>query len=225
MDKILPSILNVKNVESFLKKVKEMNEQGICNIREVHVDMMDGKFVDNLKGNLASIKSIKDVGMFSDVHFMYVSPKNEIKEAIEYGANSITIHYEIEDFEENLEMLKQAKKEYDINIGVSICPETPEMVLDKYINDIDIILVMSVKPGKGGQTFIEETYEKIINIRNMNKSICIIVDGGINSSNILNVLKSGADKVVIGNFLTMHEDDDTIFKKSISELIEASRGY
>ena len=206
MRKILPSLLGVTDIKNFLERIQAMNKNKICNIDEFHVDMMDGKFVDNKCGKLEDIRTLNKFGMKSDVHFMYKDPENGIDKAVAYGANSITIHYEIPEFEKYLKKLKCIKEAYNINIGVSIRPKTDENEMKKYIDDIDIILVMSVEPGRGGQSFIEDVYDKIKRVRQMKEDICIVVDGGINDKNIAKVFGRGADKVVVGSYLTDNED-------------------
>ncbi len=122
MDKILPSILGVDDVQAFLDTLTNLNKQKISNIQEIHVDIMDGIFVENRHEKLDDIKIVKNNGYIADVHLMVQNPKQEIEYAVKLGADNITIHYEIDKFKYFLNLLIKLKKEIKINIGVSVSP-------------------------------------------------------------------------------------------------------
>ncbi|MDD2627341.1 MAG: ribulose-phosphate 3-epimerase [Clostridia bacterium] len=199
MIKILPSVLQAEDIEKFLTLLKE---QKIMDIDEIHLDIMDGVFVENTCEHLNEIITVKKYGFKVDVHLMVAEPQKHIIKAVDLGADSVTIHEEIKDLKSILELLKRIKKEKDINIGVSIKPQTDVSVLVPYINDIDIVLLMSVEPGKGGQSFIKNTYSKIAELREMSPKLIIVIDGGVNESNVRKAYELGADKAVVGNYLT-----------------------
>lgn len=212
MSKILPSLLGIKDTNQlkyFLNEIKDTN------IDELHFDIMDGVFVENKCDNLDDIPLVKENNCIANVHLMIENPAEYIEKAVKLGADSITIHYEIGNFEDMLRLLHKYKNKQDIKIGVSICPETDISALKPIIEEIDIVLVMSVNPGKGGQPFIEDSYNRIKEIRKLSSSIRIIVDGGINDSNITQVLNNGADSVVVGSYIT---NDITTSKNKINKL-------
>ncbi len=212
MSKILPSLLGIKDLNElkyFLNEIKDTN------IDELHFDIMDGVFVENKCDNLDDIPLVKENNHIANVHLMVENPEEYIEKAVKLGADSITIHYEIKSFEDMLSLLHKYKKETDFKIGVSICPQTDISALKSIIDQIDIVLVMSVNPGKGGQPFMEDSYNRINEIRKLSSNIRIIVDGGINDTNISEVLNSGADSVVVGSYITK---DITIVKNKINNL-------
>lgn len=205
MNKVLPSILKIKDAEElnkFLDVLVDLNKRQISDIKAIHLDIMDGIFVDNKCLNIDDIKMVKEKGFIADVHLMVENPKELIEKSIELGANSITIHYEITEFYDMLKLLFKYREKYNINVGVSISPDTDVKVLEPIINKLDSILIMSVYPGKGGQEFIDRTYDKIRKTRNLSDKIRIVVDGGVNNTNMQNILEAGANNVVIGNYLT-----------------------
>ncbi len=199
MIKILPSVLQAEKMEFFLTLLKK---QKTINIDEIHLDIMDGVFVENMCERLDEITIVKKHGFKVDVHLMVAEPQKDILKSVSLGADSITIHEEIKGFEDILELLKRIKNEKGIKIGVSIKPQTDLELLKPYINDIDIVLLMSVEPGKGGQSFIENTYSRIAKLREISQNVIIMVDGGINESNIRKIYELGADKAVVGSYLT-----------------------
>ena len=207
MSRILPSILNVKDVSVFLGKLDSINMEHYEKVNEIHVDIMDGVFVESKCEDLESIKLIKEKGYLADVHLMVEKPKEYIDYALRLGADSITIHYEIGCFRDALNYLLELKNTKNIKIGISICPETDVSVLKPFLSKIDIGLVMSVHPGRGGQAFIEDTYNKIEELRNLSDKIRIIVDGGVNDKNIDKIISSGADSAVVGSYITRSLDE------------------
>lgn len=207
MNKILPSILGVNDVEAFLKVLSKLKQEKISEINAIHVDIMDGVFVDNKCIKIEEVKTIKDNGYIADVHLMVEEPYDLIEKALKYNADNITIHYEIPNFYNVLKFLIKYREQHNINVGVSICPETDIKVLEPILDKIDIVLVMSVHPGRGGQAFIETSYNKIKDLRKLSDRTRIVVDGGVNNTNIQKIIDSGADNVVVGSYITSNIDD------------------
>ena len=202
MNKILPSILQVKKLDEFLDIIKDLNKEKISNINAMHIDIMDGIFVENRCEDISAIKVVKEKDFIADVHLMVEEPSELIEKAIKFKADNITIHYEIKDFYKILKLLFLYREKYNINVGVSICPQTDVSMLEPIIDKIDSVLLMSVHPGKGGQAFMEESYSKIKSLRNLSDKIRIVVDGGVNNTNISKILECGADNVVVGSYIT-----------------------
>ena len=207
MNKVLPSILGLKETEEFLDILINLKKEKKTDINAVHLDIMDGIFVENKCIDISDIQIVKNKGFIADVHLMVENPEKLIQKAIELGADNITIHYEIDKFFEALRLLFKYREQYDIGVGVSICPETNVNVLEPIIDKIDSVLLMSVQPGKGGQPFIEDTYYKISNLRKLSDKIRIVVDGGVNNTNIQAIMDAGADNVVVGSYITSDIDD------------------
>ena len=175
------SILDAQDKIKFLDDLKKVQAE-ILNLKiktavfdmQIHFDVMDKKFVPNEGVELKYIIDVKKRGFYADVHLMVSKPIEDgyIDEAIIFGADNITIHYEIEDFDKTLKYLLKKKKELklkenrELSIGVSLKPNTQIDVLKKYISKIDKVLLMSVEPGKGGQKYIENTNDKIIFFKN-----------------------------------------------------------
>lgn len=212
MNNLSISILNVENIGEFLESVKKYQEKigknkniNLFNIT-VHFDVMDNKFVPNNGIDIEEIKEVVNYGFYVDTHLMVEKPleKGYIDKTIEYGCRDITIHYEINDFEKNLNYLLQKKKELknNLKIGVAIKPKTDISVLDKYIEKIDKVLVMSVEPGFGGQSYIEASTKKIYDLKKKYSDKFIQVDGGVNATTALEALTANVDSLVVGSYLT-----------------------
>ena len=166
-----------------------------------HVDVMDGMFVPNISFGFPVIKAIKKHAKKPlDVHLMVMDPDRYLQQFKEAGADIITVHYEACT---HLHRTVQAIKALGIKAGVAINPHTSVNLLADIIEDIDVVLVMSVNPGFGGQKFIENTYHKIINLREIiraKKSNALIeIDGGVDMNNYTKLLEAGADALVAGN--------------------------
>lgn len=210
------SILNVENIPYFLGKLKEietkLQKRKIDNLLDItiHFDVMDNKFVPNNGIDIEKIKVVKEYGYYMDTHLMVEKPIEDdyIDKTIEYGCNDITIHYEIENFENVLKYLIDKKKKLNGNlkIGVSIKPKTDILVLEKYIKDIDKVLVMSVEPGFGGQKYIPDATEKIEALKNKYKDIFVQVDGGVNKDTFHLPVRVNCDSAVVGSYLTKNVD-------------------
>jgi ribulose-phosphate 3-epimerase len=182
----------------------------------LHVDIMDGMFVPNLSFGLPVVKAIKKHAQKPlDVHLMIVEPDRYLKDFREAGADRITVHYEVCP---NLHRTIQVIKELGCKACVAINPHTPVAVLEDIIGDLDMVLIMSVNPGFGGQKFIHNTYKKFsdLNIlRNKyNPQLLAEVDGGVDISNAAQLIKAGANVLVAGNAVFSAPDPT----KYISEL-------
>ena len=205
MKKIIScSILNV----DFLKLNNILKQLYENKIPWLHFDVMDGNFVKNLSFGSSILKSINDseYKFFNDVHLMINDPLQYYLDFIEAGASMITFHIESYnlDFEKNLKLINLIKS-HNVKVGISLKPKTNISEVFKYLKYVDLVLIMSVEPGFGGQKFIEETYQKIhelkkeINKENLN--VLISVDGGINDTNAQKIREYGADVLVSGSYL------------------------
>ncbi len=169
----------------------------------LHIDIMDGVFVPNISFGLPVLKSIKKhSNKILDVHLMIVEPEKWISEFRDAGADILTVHYECSP---HLHRTIDAIKKNGMKAGVAINPHTPVSVLEEILSEVDLILVMSVNPGFGGQTFIENTYNKVLSLsklidsKNTKTRPIIQVDGGVNLDNASKLISSGANALVAGN--------------------------
>lgn len=177
----------------------------------IHIDVMDNKFVPNLQ---LSINEVNQLNKYTkkpfDIHLMVENPFKYIENINLSNTTCITIHIEIEkDIEKLIKLIKSKKLE----VGLAIKPNTNLELIDKYINKIDKIIVMSVEPGFGGQKFIENSIERIKEIRKKRKDIIIEVDGGINIETV-NKVKNLVDIAVVGSYITNSDD----YNKAINNL-------
>ncbi|HET8829876.1 MAG TPA: ribulose-phosphate 3-epimerase [Pelobium sp.] len=194
---ISPSILsaNFANLEDDIILLNE-SEAGL-----IHVDIMDGQFVPNISFGFPVMAAVKNFATKPlDVHLMIVNPDRYLKEFKQYGADIITVHYEACT---HLHRTVQAIKELGCKAGVAVNPHTPVSLLKDIIADLDLVLIMTVNPGFGGQTFIENSYQKVREVKAManelNPTLMIEVDGGVSIHNSLALLKAGANVLVAGN--------------------------
>jgi ribulose-phosphate 3-epimerase len=167
----------------------------------VHVDIMDGVFVPNISFGFPVVKAVnKHAKKPLDVHLMIVEPDRYLKNFKEAGAAGITVHYEVCP---NLHRTIQYIKELGCRAGVALNPHTPVALLEDIIADLDMVLIMSVNPGFGGQRFIEHTYKKLKDIKALsgrhNPGLLIEVDGGVDEKNIAKLVEAGANVLVAGN--------------------------
>ncbi|AGJ98913.1 Ribulose-phosphate 3-epimerase [Wolbachia endosymbiont of Drosophila simulans wNo] len=216
--KIAPSILSA----DFAKLGEEVKRISDLNVDYIHIDVMDGNFVPNITIGPNVISAIRKYSNLPfDVHLMIKSPGDHIESFINAGADIITIHAEAEI---HLERLVRKIKSYKnntkkiIQVGVSIVPSTSPSVLEYIIDELDIVLIMTVNPGFGGQEFIHSQLNKISTVRKMiqdrNLKTQVSVDGGVNFSNAADIIKAGANILVAGSAIFKAED----MKKAINDL-------
>jgi ribulose-phosphate 3-epimerase len=168
-----------------------------------HIDIMDGVFVPNISFGMPVLEAItKHATKTIDVHLMIIDPDRYIKTFASLGANVLTVHYEACT---HLHRTLQAIKAEGMKAGVALNPHTNVDLLEDIINDIDMVCIMSVNPGFGGQSFIENTYIKIEKLKAMivrkNASTLIEIDGGVTDKNAKQLIDAGADVLVAGNFV------------------------
>jgi len=209
--KLAPSILDADFtcLERELRKI----ESGGADL--IHLDIMDGNFVPNISFGPRIVESIKsNTSLPLEVHLMVEKPENHIKSFINAGGDIIIVHYETS---KHLDRLIPTINESDVKSGIALNPATPLSVIEYLINKIDVLLLMTVNPGLGGQKFIPEMINKIEKARkiidNQKKSISLAVDGGINLDNISNVVKAGVDIIVVGQIIFKSANPEKTIKK------------
>ncbi len=176
----------------------------------IHLDVMDGHFVPNITIGAIVVKSIRKVTMLPfDVHLMISEPEKHYMDFVKAGADIITVHAEAT--HSLYRLIKEIKKH--CKVGVALNPATPLSMIENVVDEIDLLLIMTVEPGFGGQKFIESMVEKIKKARKIMNGY-ISVDGGINARNVKAVKKAGADVVVAGSYIFGSKD----YKKAIESL-------
>lgn len=213
-----PSILSA-DFTVLGEQIHQTEEAGAAYL---HYDVMDGIFVPSISFGMPVLKSIKKAtNQFMDVHLMITEPIRYIDEFVASGADLITIHYEAcKDVRATIQKIKEA----GVKVGISICPETPAEVLDAYLPDVDMVLIMTVHPGFGGQKLIPEALDKVKEVRmkldNLGLKTDIQVDGGIYTANVREALNAGANIIVAGS---------AVFKgnpsENIKEFLEIFKEY
>ena len=194
--KISSSILSASN------KIEAINKLNDTNIDYIHLDVMDGIFVDNKSFDINEIIKLVSISKKKiDAHFMVNDPIKYIDKLKNVKLDYFTFHVEVENVNQIIKRLKTT----NYKIGLSIKPNTNINTLIPYLDDIDLILIMSVEPGYGGQNFLETTYKRIEEIKQIikNKNILLEVDGGINNNNIKLL---DIDIAVIGSFITSSDN-------------------
>lgn len=196
---VAPSILSA-DFNNLGKDIEMINQS---EADYIHFDVMDGVFVPNISFGIPVIKHVKKIAKKSlDVHLMIVDPDKFIKPFVDAGASIITVHYEAC---RHLHRTVQLIKSFGAKASVCLNPHTPIAVLEDIIGDLDMVLLMSVNPGFGGQEFIENTYKKVTQLREMidsrNSDCKIEIDGGINYETGKKLLDKGADVLVAGSFV------------------------
>ncbi len=198
----------------FSKLGSDISESVKAGTDYIHVDVMDGVFVPSISFGFPVIKSIRSVTDATfDVHLMIVDPDRYIEEFAKIGADIITVHYEAcKDVNETISLIKKC----GCRVGLSIKPATPTEVLFPFLDKVDMVLIMTVEPGFGGQKFIEYTRDKIKTIRKAIEekglSVDVEIDGGVNASNIAGLVEAGANVIVAGS---------AVFSGNISENVSA----
>ena len=173
-----------------------------------HIDIMDGVFVPNISFGMPVLKAIsKHAKKTIDVHLMIVDPDKYINTFADLGANILTVHYEACT---HLHRTIQAIKAAGMKAGVALNPHTPVAVLEDVIADLDLVCIMSVNPGFGGQSFIENTYKKVRQLKQLiktsNSNAQIEIDGGVTDKNTNALVEAGADVLVAGSFVFKSEN-------------------
>lgn len=175
-----------------------------------HVDVMDGRFVPNISFGFPVMKTVQQhAKKFIDVHLMIVEPEKYVEEFINYGADLVSVHYEACT---HLHRTINYIQDKGAKAGVVLNPSTPVWVLEDIITEVDLVLLMSVNPGFGGQKFIENTYKKIRETKELivenNSTALIEIDGGVNSENAAKLFEAGADVLVAGNAVFASENPE-----------------
>jgi ribulose-phosphate 3-epimerase len=181
----------------------------------IHIDVMDGRFVPNISFGFPVIEAIrKHTDKFFDVHLMIVEPENYVEKFIEVGANCVSVHIEAST---HLHRIIQQIKSKGAWAGVAINPHTSINLLEDTIQDIDLVCVMSVNPGFAAQKFIENTYSKVSQLKNLiiqkGSNAKIEIDGGVTLENTPQLLKAGADVLVAGNTVFKSKNPEETIKK------------
>jgi len=185
-----------------------------------HLDVMDGVFVPNISFGMPVIQAIaKHAKKPLDTHLMIVDPDKYIKTFSDLGVDHLTVHYEACP---HLHRTLQAIKAEGMKAGVAINPHTSIKLLEDTIQDIDIVIVMSVNPGFGGQSFIENTYQKVADLKELiyrkNANTLIEIDGGVNADNAKKLIDHGADVLVAGSFVFKSANPTETIKKLKEEI-------
>lgn len=196
---ISPSLLSA----NFLNLGKDIEMVNESSADWFHIDVMDGVFVPNISYGMSIISQIKSMASKPlDVHLMIVQPERYIEQFHKAGADILTVHWEAST---HLHRTLQCIKSYGMKAGVALNPHTPVNVLEDIIQDIDIVLIMSVNPGFGGQSFIENSLHKVKKlkqlIRETSAKTWIEVDGGVNLKTGKELTEAGADALVAGSFV------------------------
>ncbi len=211
MIKIAPSILSA-DFARLLEDVKKVENAG-CEY--LHIDVMDGHFVPNITLGPNVVKSLrKDVKMVFDAHLMIENPDNYIKDFVDAGCDIIVVH---EEACTHLHRTIQNIKSHNVKAGVALNPATPIENIKYVLKDLDMVLIMTVNPGFGGQSFIDSMVDKIKEVKSLideqGLNVDIQVDGGIKPSNVDKVVKAGANVIVAGSAIFNSDDIEVTVKE------------
>jgi len=210
MIKIAPSILSA-DFSRLGEHIKELEE---CGADMIHIDVMDGMFVPNISFGIPIIKSIRKLTKLTfDVHLMIEDPSRYVEDFVKAGADIITVHYEAD---RHIDRTINYIKSFGVKAAVALNPATPVESIKYLISNVDMVLIMSVNPGFGGQKYIEYCTDKIKEVRALadkfNENLMIQVDGGIDETNIIKVVRSGANVIVAGSAIFKNGDIGTNIK-------------
>ena len=192
---VSPSILSADfaNLEADIKRVEPY-------VPWLHIDVMDGHFVPNISIGVPVVKSVRKVTkLFLDTHLMIENPIKYVDAFVDAGSDLITFHYEATK-DKTMETIEKIKSR-GVKVGLSIKPKTSVEEIKEYIDLVDMILVMTVEPGFGGQKFMEDCAQKIAQIKKINKDVLVQIDGGINDKTAKICLELGADSLVAGSYI------------------------
>lgn len=208
MTKVSASILSVNDLDDTIKELNTLD------IDYIHLDILDGKFVPNTSFTYNQIKKIIEVSEKPfDVHLMVRDVEDYIYHYAMLNTEYITFHYEVL---KDLKIIKKIKN-YGIKCGISVKPSTDIELIYELLPYIDMVLIMSVEPGRGGQKFIDNSLNKIKKLKDYikknNLNVIISVDGGINNNTGVNCVKNGADMLVVGSALINSNDKENFIKE------------
>lgn len=208
LQKIIPTnfALDKKTFEEKLEKLKFSPK--------IHLDFMDGKFTQNKSISLDEMSKIKDMNNFFEIHLMAYNPEQYLHKILELNIRKVLIQEEIFKEKKNIKKTIDIFKTHDLELFIVLNPDTNINRIKSYLKYIDGIMIMSVWPGKQGQKFIENTYQKIQEIRDF---VCegypLQIDGGINDKNIKKLIDASANILSIGSFISSNENPEKVFNK------------